>query len=274
MSLAVRNSKELLDPKNLKLKVLVHGIAGSGKTSWLGTVPDIGVAVCETGLGKGMATIAERNVDFVEPTTLDEFDQFCSGVGPATFKTKSALGVDSLSEMVRTFIKDHALSIPNSRGDTQTRRLGVPELRDYGVMGELTRRLVRRLLDQDKHIVVTATLRFDKPDPETGQGELLIGPDLPGAMFLAAPAMFDVVMCMRTRSVLRDPKDPKSKYTQRYLVTEAQGGMIVKNRHTVNGKSLLAPEEIFDLETGQGTFPYLLDKITKGYAAAAVAKAA
>ena len=116
-------------------------------------------------------------------------------------------------------------------------------------MGEICRRLLRKLIEShpDKHLIVTATERYDKPDPENGQAELLIGPDLPGAMFLGSTAMFDLVLRMRTRGVLRDPKDPKSRYLERYLVCQHDGkGTLAKSRiNTVEG-SILDKEEIGD----------------------------
>lgn len=270
MALNVKNTKELCKPENLKLKILAYGMAGVGKTSFLGTVPDIGIAACETGNGKGLVSLMERGIDYVEPTTQADFDAICSGL---VFKDKSAIGLDSLSDMTTTFIKDYALSMPRARGATDKRKAGVPELDDYQVMGEVTRRILRKLLDGDKHVIATAGLRIDKPDMESGQTDTLVGPALPGSLFLGSTAMFDLVLCLRTRSVLRDPKDPKSRYQQRYFVTESNGGIIAKGRYTANRKSILAPEEVFDLETGQGTFEYFLNKIKAAYAES-LAKAA
>jgi hypothetical protein len=58
--------------------------------------------------------------------------------------------------------------------------------------------------------------------------------------------------------VLRDPKDAKSRYTQRYFLTENNGsGILAKNRLSVeSGKSFLPTEVIFDPATNQGTFDY------------------
>jgi len=72
---------------------------------------------------------------------------------------------------------------------------------------------------------------------------------------------------LRTRSVLRDPKDAKSRYTQRYWITESPGnGIIAKNRLSViGGKSFLPAEMIFDPETNQGTFQDFYNRATKAY---------
>jgi hypothetical protein len=169
--------------------------------------------------------------------------------------------------MVRTFIKEKALSMPRQKGESQKRALGVPELDDYGVMGELTRKLIRKLLDQNRHTVCTCGLRIDKPDPENGQGEMLIGPDLAGQMFLGSTAMFDIVLIGRTRSLLRDPRDAKSRYTERYWLTEPSGGFLAKNRLSVaeGGGSFLPAELIYDLKAGTGTFNDILGRAVRAY---------
>jgi len=264
MALIIQNTKDLVNAKDLKLKVLVIGMYGSGKTTFMSTFPKLGAGVCETGHGKGLMSVAAAGIDYAELTSYNDFESFCSGT---IFKDKESMGLDSLSEMVRTFIKEKALSLPRAKGESQKRTLGVPELDDYGVMGELTRKLVRKLLDINKHICVTSGLRIDKPDPETGQGEMLVGPDLAGQMFLGSTAMFDLVLQLRSRSVLRDPKDAKSRYTQRYWITESPGnGIIAKNRLSVEGgKSFLPSEMIFDPATNQGTFNDFFNRATKAY---------
>jgi len=264
MTLVIKNTRDLVSPKELKLKVLVFGQPGTGKTTFMSTFPNILAGVCETGHGKGMMSVASKAFDYIELDSYSDFDSFCSGtVG----KEKESYGLDSLSEMVKTFIKEKALSLPRQKGESQKRVLGVPEIDDYGVMGELTRKLLRKLLNQDKHIVVTSGLRIDKPDPENGQGEMLIGPDLAGSMFLGSTAMFDMVLMARTRSILADPKDAKSRYTQRYFVTENMGGgILAKNRLSIaEGKSFLPPEVVFDPSKGLGTFDYFYNLAVQTY---------
>lgn len=263
--LTIKNTKDLISPEGFRWKVLIYGLSGLGKTEWVSDAPSAGVVACETGQGKGLLTVARKGLDFVTPTTYQEFEQIASGT---IFKDKESLVIDSLTDLCHTAIKDAALAIPRSNGNSPKRAAGVMELDDFGVMGELTRRVLRKILDSDKHVAVTATLRIKEPDPATGMGAFMIGPDLPGAMMLGSCAMFDTVMCLKTRSKLRDPKDPKSRYTERYFVTGSDGnGLIAKCRSVVaGGKPLLAQEEVYDIESGVGTFPYLLKKIQTAYA--------
>ena len=265
MSLIVKNTRALIDPDKLKLKILVYALPGVGKTTFAATAPNPGFAVCETGEGSGLLSVAAQGLDYVEPSSYQDFQAVCSG---QVFKDKETIVLDSLSDMANTFIKDYALAMPRNAGNSPKRAAGIPELDDYGVMGEVTRRLIRKLLDVDKHIIVTATERYQTADPEKGIYDTTIGPALPGMMFLGAPAMFDFVLRMRTRSKLRDKNDAKSRYSERYFITENDGrGTIGKCRSVYSNKPLLDPEEIFSPVTGEGSFDYLIKKIIAGYKA-------
>lgn len=270
MALVIKNSKNLIDPANLKLKILIFGNSGLGKTSWMGTCPGIGIAAIETGIGSGLASIADLGVDYVTPENYNEVKEVCDG---KVFKDHPAIGIDSLTAMERRIIKDKALSLPRTRGESLKRQIGIPELDDYGSMAELTTARLEDLINLDKHIIVTALEKVKQPD-ENGRGTHAIGPDLPGSMFSAAPGMFDIVLRLRARTKLADPKDAKSKYVERYFETAADGqDGLVKSRFTRRGVKLLEREEVFDLATGAGCFPYLLKKISEGLAKSQQAQA-
>lgn len=260
------NTRQLIDPKNFKFKVLIYGLTGMGKTDW-SCDPALNPGVCagETGVGNGLLTVAERGLTYVVPTSLADFEAVCSG---SFFKDKSTITVDGGSEFVRTFIKDYALTLPNPRagGEQARRSAGVPIGNDYQTMAEIMRRNLRKLLTIDKHIIVTALERYDKPGENDPPGTpTLIGPDLPGQLFLACTAMFDFVFRLRVRRMLRDPKDPKSRYLQRYLVTESNGETIAKCRSTLSNKPLLDEEEVIDKESGRGSPSWLIEKIKSQY---------
>lgn len=262
MSLTIKRSKVLLDPEKFKLKALVYGLPGIGKTEWLSTANEygLGVAACETGLGKGLLTVAQKDIEFVEPASLGELEAFCNG---AVFKDKAVIALDSLSYMNKSFIRDAALAIPRKTGDTQKRAQGVPELDDYQVMAEISRRLLAKLLDRDCHLIVTCTEKEIKND---ATGETFYVPDLPGALALTCTAMFDFVLRLRTRQQFRDRRDPASRYVERYFITQPDGqGTVAKCRSNESGVPLLDKEETVDIKSGAGSFPYMLKKILAGY---------
>lgn len=260
MSLILQNSKDLITGGKFKMKVLIVGSPGSGKTSWCATAPNIGIAACETGWGSGLLSSAMKGIAFVEPANLAEMEAVAKG---QVFPTQTAIAVDSLSAMARTFIKDHALTFARRGPDSPKRKSGVPELDDYGTIGELTRRLLAQILDQDKHVIVTCTERYEKDE----NGVIMrIGPDLAGQMFAGAPAMFDFVFYFKTRKKLRTPGVKASEYVEHYFITQNDGMHLGKCRSVVDDTALLPPEVVVDLKSGAGCFPDVLKIIEDGYA--------
>lgn len=259
----VRNTKDLIKPSSYNWKVLIVAPTGIGKTTWVSTAPDVGIAACETGEGGGTLSIVKAGVDFVEPRTFTDFRSICYDTF-APFQKKRTIALDSLSYMCKTFIKDHVLSSFPARNprEAMRRQAGVPVGFDFGEISEVTRNLLNALLNQKKHVIVTTLAKSEKDENGVVIG---VKPDLPGALADAAAAMFDSVMYLKVRKLLRDPRDPKSAYLQRYFITQADGTHLAKDRNN-NGKPFLLQEEIFDKETGEGSFPFLLNKILTGYA--------
>jgi hypothetical protein len=242
------------------------GKPGLGKSTFLSTAPGLGVAACETGHGAGLLSVAHSDVDFVEPKTFTDFRSICLDTF-APFQGKETVGLDSLSAMTKSFIKDHVLSTFPSKNQREAmrRQAGVMTGFDYGDLAEVTRTLLNQLLAQKKNIVVTCLEKTEKDD----NGVITqILPDLPGALAPSAAALFDSVLYLKVRKAYRDPRDPKTAYYERYFITNADGIHVAKDRNSATGKPFLAQEEIFDLQSGKGTFPDLFAKLLAGHAAA------
>lgn len=263
MSLTVKNTSGLLSKGQFKMKVLLVGDTGNGKSSWASTAPNVGVAACETGWGSGLLSAAFKGIDYIEPMSVPEMEAFAKG---QVFPNHQSVVIDSLTAMNNTFIKEYALAFPRRGPDSPKRRAGVPELDDYGTIAEITRRILAQTLDQDKHVIVTCTAKTLNDDNGV---PIKIGPQLPGQMFLGAPAMFDLVFFMKTRKKLKVPGQKASEYTEFYFLTQPDGLHIAKCRASNNGESLLPAEVIFDLQTGDGCFPDILKRIEEGYAKSA-----
>jgi len=265
LSLKIRNTKDLIAPDSFRFVGLLYGLPGSGKTTWIGTCPaqETGIAACDLGNGNGLLTIADKGIDAIEPENLTELEKFCKG---EVFPDKKILVLDNLSTMARTIVKDAALAIPIN--GSPTRKFGVPDMKDYGTIAEMIRKILVVLIQANptKHIIVTAHEKYDRPNENDPPGsESRIGPELSGQMFTAAPSMFDFVLRLRTRPVLKNPADAKSRFIQRYFQTQQEVGLIAKARAQAKDKAILDREVIFDLGNNEGTFPDLLKKITDGY---------
>jgi hypothetical protein len=260
--LQVRNTQELLNRDRLRLKVLIYALPGWGKTKWAAGAPDPGFIACETGHGNGLLTIAQEGVDYVIPTTDDELETAC---GNQIFTNKATKVLDSATDAVVSLVKDAALAIPRRKGDSEKREAGVPELDDYGTMGELMRRHLTRLISFPGHIVVTAKLRIREPR-EGDTGPTIIGPDLPGQLMLGASGMFDLVLVGQIRQRLADPKNPKSRISERWLLTQPTGAYTAKSRLEL-AEPVYPPEVRVDYTTGEGTFKWFLDRAVAAYQA-------
>lgn len=256
MSLAIRNTGELRN-ENLKLKILLYGLSGMGKSTFIATAPKPIVAACETGHGKGLLSVAGKNIDYVTPENYSELEQFCSGHGLDAYET---IAVDGFSYATDTIIKDYALTIPRSKGgESKKRSMGILELDDFGVLAELERRVLAKLLCIDRHVIVSCLMDTYQP-PTDDRPEKLGSPDLPGMMRVGSSAMFDIVMRLWTKPMLKDPKNPASRYYQRVFLTDGDGKYLAKSRLR-NGLVNLFPAEVpFNLETGEGTFNWFLQK--------------
>ena len=230
----------------------------------MGTCPpeQTGIAACDKGTGSGLLPIADKGFEYIEPESLLDLEKFVKG---EVFKDKKILALDNLSTMARTLVKEAALAIP--RNSDAVRRFGVPDMKDYGVIAEIVRRILVTMIDAnpDKHILVFAHERYDRPNETDAPGtESLVGPDLAGQLFLAAPSIFDFVFRLRLRTFLTNPADAKTKISQRYLQCAAQQGVLTKCRAHVEGKTVLT-EEIVDLKTGEGSFPSIVNKLVNAY---------
>ena len=217
-----------------------------------------------------MLSVAHTGVDYCEPKTFVDFRSICLGTF-APFQKKATVGLDSLTAMTKTFIKDHVLSNFPAKNQREAlrRQAGVPTGFDFGDIADVTRTLLNQLLAQDRNVVVTALEKTEKDDNGIVTAIL---PDLPGALGTSAAAMFDSVLYLKVRKVLRDPRDAKSAYYERYFVTASDGVHVAKDRNSSNSKSFLEAEEIFDPTNNRGTYAALFAKITAGHAASALQK--
>lgn len=276
MSLTIRNTSDLVDFSKFRAKLLAIGPPGIGKTTLVGTIAEVvgaknvGVVSAEPGDDGGLKSIARQGVDYVVPVSYFEALEVTKG---SIFKDKQAIIVDGVDVLISHHTRKYAVGMTNKHGgDTGSprRAAGVPDKSDYQTIGVAGRDLLRAYLDMDKHILMTANMRADRPGDDDAPGTILTyGPDIPGQLYRGIVAMVDISLFVMGRSILRDPKDPKSRFSQRYLITEpGNGTYLAKSRLSLGDKRLtnVLPNELpFDLETGEGTMPDLFERVRKAY---------
>lgn len=241
----IQNTKNLINP-NTKYCCLVYSPPKFGKTSFAASLdeftrktcgkPSLVIAV-EQGEGGGTMSVRELGLDYVVPQDMKSI-----GAIIAALYTDTKYGgviLDSSTEYVNRFLKPYALAMPNPREKSPTRSMGVPGQSDYQTMGEAARIDFNRLvnltnhpdLNIRKHLVVTA-LEREKTDRDT-QAVTSIQPDLPGAMSLAATAMFQTVGCIRIANKVKpNPSNPKEmlRISERHYLTSGDGVRVLGDR--------------------------------------------
>lgn len=236
MKLDIRNTANLINPTT-KLSILIYAPPKFGKTTLAATLNKVTLAengkktlfiAVEAGEGGGTMSIQHAAVDYVAPTSYEEFLQVLAALQNDT--TYGGVVLDSATEYVNRFLKPYALRFaPRERVDT--RQAGVPTRSDYQTMGEKARidflqligMTIHRNPDCRKHLVVTA-LQREKTDDS---GRLIaIQPELPGSMSATATAMFQTVGQIIIKSRVVD----NVRTQQRILLTEGDGVRVVGDR--------------------------------------------
>jgi AAA domain-containing protein len=248
----IHNTADLFNEAT-KICALVYSPPGVGKTTFAATLdkltkriygkPTLFIAI-EAGEGGGTASIQSAGVDYVVPEDRNQLDKLLATLQSDTHY--AGVVFDSATEGVKRYIQPFALSMENVKEKSPLRTLGVPGRSDYQTMGEMMRSVSQKLINLTtknkndgtpdlnirKHLIMTALQRV-KTEGEEVVG---IGPDLPGAMMTTSTAMFQQVFALKIKQIVeRDANDPKKavRKTQRVVVTESDGLMILKDRFNV-----------------------------------------
>lgn len=251
--IAVQSTRNLITAET-RFCLLVYAPAKRGKTTFAATLdsftkkyrnkPTLVIAM-ESAAGGGTMSIQDLEVDFVCPTSMQEFNKIIAALAGDT--KYGGVVVDSATEYVNRFLKPYALAFPYTKGTASATRLaGVPEQNDYQTMGEQMRIDFNKMIGLTTHpdlnvrkdLVVTA-LEKEKLTRD-GKDLVAVQPDLPGAMSSVATSLFQTVGSIELRtSVEADPVNPKStrRVTRRTLVTDATE----ENKRVVGDRTKLIP---------------------------------
>lgn len=172
---------KIMDTSNLdnhKIKFLVFGLAGSGKTSLIPTLPNPFVISAEGGL----LSIRKHNVKFTTISSVEELREVYEWLKSSTeAKGFDSVAIDSFSEVAEVVLS-------NEKKNSKDARLA------YGEMQDVVTRLVRSFRDLPLHVYFSAKAERIQDD----SGSLLYVPSMPGnKVGQALPYFFDEVLAMR-----------------------------------------------------------------------------
>lgn len=174
-----------------KLKVLIYGEPGVGKTTFAASAPKPFLIDVE----RGSRTLLGKDIDVLEYVSIEQVQatiEYLVNRNEA-FDKYETIVFDSLSEMQRRLL------------DQQLGRLsketGIPQYKaDWDIWGVNTQRL-RSLMsafrDIDKNLIVTAQAKQDKDD---STGIIGMRPDLTPKLAATVAGLFDIVAYLRINS--------------------------------------------------------------------------
>lgn len=180
-----------------KVKALVYGQAGAGKTTLATTMPKPVIISAEGGL----LSIAGSGIPYIEVSTIEQLYEAYQWLSTPEADQFESVVLDSISEIGEVVL-------------IHEKRVNKDGRAAYGEMATKLTELIRAFRDlPGKHVLMTAKL--DKSQDEMGR--MLYAPSMPGAkMGQMLPYFFDLVFALRVE------KDADGK-PQRALMTESDG---------------------------------------------------
>ncbi len=172
-----------------RLKILVYGASGAGKTTLAKTTPDHAETLIISAEG-GLLSLADVDIPFVDITAAGDPMQSLSDTywtlreQPHPYRW---LFIDSISELAEVCLADALKSNADGRAA-------------YGALATTMKQWVKAFRDLPVHVVMTA-----KEDRVKTTDGLLYGPDMPGKQLTQGlPYFFDEVFALR---IVGDPDD-------------------------------------------------------------------
>jgi len=187
------------------LNILVYGQSGVGKTVFCSTAPNPLFLDAEGGL-----LSIKHSVDFIKIDSLQKLREVYSFLREEKHNYQTVV-IDSLTEVVK-YVLDSIV---------QERNVELPTLREWGILSESIRKIVRLFRDLPMNLLVTC-LTSEQKDESTGK--IHINPSVFGKLEKELPAYFDIVLYMHSA------KDPKTGEIKRGLLTESTEKYVAKDR--------------------------------------------
>lgn len=159
----------------LKIKTLLYGIPGAGKTTMALTMnddPRLGPTLVLNFEGGLLSVVGRGDVDAYDVQTMDDLERILWALrsrDPAVAHFRSVV-VDSGSELYQKALRE--VVDDNVQGSAKRDDIDQIQIEDYGKAGTKVFRLFSMLRDLPLHIVVTAHARFTYPantDERTSQ---------------------------------------------------------------------------------------------------------
>jgi len=191
-----------------RLKVLVHGPSGAGKTTLMGTTGKDAECIILSA-ESGLLPLRGKDIAVLEIETLDDMTEAYMFLASGEHKYKW-IGVDSISDIAETILNHEIATQKDGR-------------MAYGEMARRVVQLLKRLRDLPYHVIVSA--KQERIQDEMGR--LIRVPSMPGKQLTSGDKsidyLFDIVLALRVE------RDEAGKVI-RLLQTEGVDGYAAKDR--------------------------------------------
>ena len=201
MAITLKNTN---DVHQNRVKALVYGQAGAGKTTLATTMPNPIIISAEGGL----LSIAGSGIPYIEVSSMEQLNEAYNWVTSSEGDKFDSVVLDSISEIGEVVL-------------THEKKVNKDGRAAYGEMATQMTSLIRSFRDlPNKHVLMTAKL--EKIQDETGR--VLYGPSMPGSKLSQQLGyFFDAVFALRVE------KDSEGN-TQRALMCDTDGLWQAKSR--------------------------------------------
>ena len=194
--------KKSVETKDLKVKVLVYGQAGAGKTSLCKSVAKSALLISAEG---GLLSLSGTDIDNVEIKDFAELLEVYSMLKNGT--DYKIICLDSISEIAEKVL-------------SKEKEVAKDPRQAYGEMQDKVAMVVRAFRDLPYHVYMSCKAEMTKDE----NGSSIWGPAMPGQKLgQALPYLFDEVLALRVW------KNEDGK-TVRALQTEPDGIYTAKDR--------------------------------------------
>ena len=162
MSLLDRISKDRIEGK---VKLLLYGLSGAGKTTMIKTFPNLNKTLV-IDIEKGLKSLGNLKVDSILINSLAEFNDLCKELKTDTIQNRyETIVIDSLTELQQYMINTIC----------EEKKTNILTIGDWGIIANKCSRMIRWLRDLDYNIFVIAGAEENSKEEITYIRPLLSG---------------------------------------------------------------------------------------------------
>lgn len=245
--------------KQYKLKMIVYGPPGVGKTSLLATagLHKLTTPILLINIEGGMLSVADSSIlglkeppDVVDLASFGELDKIFWYLAKGDHPYKS-VGIDSLSELQMINLEGIVSRLMNRASASGAKRESLDDIwqEDYGTSTQQLRRVVRRFRDLPMHVFFSChdAMSQDKDKNET------VHPMLTPKLRAAVMGYMDVIGYMYVDSeTTEEEAEGDEDQTPRRLLCRPFGKWVAKDR---------SPGQRMGLVVENPSIPIIIDRI-------------